>query len=199
MGDQISNLNRDQSADHSRVQATIIASTIEKIDPFGRIAFLLQHNDSKDTVVRKGLFGLCRIARFASGAQRIMETPVLDYVVAKHFELPRWLQIDSCRLIAELSSHETVLSKVLAVNSVPKLLQILRRGGYVSEVAHEALAALCQICSWKLGAKAIFDTPGALDAILQREVWSSTISDLQAKFLRNLAIHRPELDQGIQG
>ncbi|KAJ7633208.1 hypothetical protein FB45DRAFT_914612, partial [Roridomyces roridus] len=154
---------------HSELEATI-ASTIEKIDPFGRIAFLLRHNDSKDTVIRKGLFGLCRMARSISGAQRIMETPVLDYVVAKRSAFPAWLQIDSCRFIAELSSHETVLSKVLAANSVSKLLQILREW----LVADEALAALCQISNWKLGAKAIFDTPGALDTITKMEWGNST-------------------------
>ncbi|KAJ7633211.1 armadillo-type protein [Roridomyces roridus] len=180
---------------HSELEATM-ASTIEKIDPFGRIAFLLQHNETR--VVRRGLFGLLRMARFTLGARRIMDTAALEFVFELLDSPDFWIQLDSCRLIAELSSHETILSKVLDANPLPKIVKLLCRGNFSpwkNTPYDAALEVLCQIASWKLGAETIFKTPGVLDTLSKREFRNSIASEVHAKVLRNLAIHKPELDR----
>ncbi|KAJ7614532.1 armadillo-type protein [Roridomyces roridus] len=171
-------------------------------NPLPKLAELLRRWDQGAKVKDEALAALCQIARWKMGAEAIFRTDAaLVYVAVAELDSPNLhVRSNSCRLIAELSSHEMVLSKVLATNALPNIVQLRRKRRTWPQqllVTRESLGALCQIASWKLGAEAIFNTPDALDTILKFKHWESQMPKKQAELLRNLTIHRPELGQEV--
>ncbi|KAJ7641950.1 hypothetical protein FB45DRAFT_863020 [Roridomyces roridus] len=143
-----------------------------------------------------GLQGLQRMAHSADGAHLIMNTAILAPVVVQflgtkpHFSLHAHQEV-SCRLIGKLASHESVIPKLLELDTLPKMVQLLVTNPPVWG-ADKVVAALGQISCWKVGAEAILETEGAVATIsklhFQNEDWNRERDEL----LQNLAKHRPE-------
>ncbi|KAJ7613482.1 armadillo-type protein [Roridomyces roridus] len=181
-------------AEHHSDAATM-TTMIKKLNfSFDRIVVLLHHDDTR--VEREGLSALCKIAYSNLTAQLIMDTTALESVVKLLNSPDHMVRLESCRLIAKLSSHEDELSQLLAADPLPKLVQLLRPRD-ARRLTNEALEALCQIASWELGAKAILSTPAAEDTILHLELVDAEIIYWRAVLLGKLLKHRLKLREEI--
>ncbi|KAJ7604218.1 armadillo-type protein [Roridomyces roridus] len=182
-------------AEHHSDEAAIVASMIQKLNSFEKIVILLQHNDTD--VVSEGLFCLRRMARPTLGVQLIMDAAEVEHIVVELLDSSDfWVRLDTCGLIAELASNEIALSKLLAADLLPEIVKLLRRWDE-PELKVEALAALCQIARWKLGADAICENAAALEYVVIDGL-DSPNTDVQSKSCRlieGLSSHETVLSQ----
>ncbi|KAJ7641918.1 armadillo-type protein [Roridomyces roridus] len=183
---------------HSGLPAATVA-VIAKSNPLTRIAAILVQGKcdelGKDSwTVSYGLRGLQRMAHSADGAQRIMDTTILAPVVVQFLEpKPNYSlhQEMSCRLIGKLASHENVIPKLLELDTLPKMVQLLVTNPPIW-VAYAAVAAMCQFSCWKVGAEAILETEGALATISKLHYQNKHWNRERDELLQNLGNCRPE-------
>ncbi|KAF7356897.1 hypothetical protein MVEN_01025500 [Mycena venus] len=150
-----------------------------------QLVFLLC--DGHSDIVRSAMYALSEIARWADGAQAVVDAKATDHILILLQSSNPYVRKWTCQLVGWLASHESTAPAILKLEPCLLLASLL----HDHEVIEWAANALTQLAAWSDGAQAIVHAR-ALDRVLELLQSSNpSIQGWSCKLVGWLASHEP--------